>query len=86
MGVTAWAISWKTHGVHSACVHTGDTDTFKSDYMSQALAGHMGVVYGESRFLEGSVMPIAYLIFRKNIKACMLRYATCSFASASRCL
>jgi hypothetical protein len=68
VGVTGWAISWKTHGVHSACVHTGDTDTFKSDHMNQVLAGHMGVVYGEPRFLEGSVMPIVYLTLRKNTK------------------
>jgi hypothetical protein len=25
--------------VHSACVHTGDPDEFKPDYMSQVLAG-----------------------------------------------
>jgi hypothetical protein len=36
--------------VHSACVHTGDTDEFKPDYMSQVLAGHMGVVYGSLGF------------------------------------
>jgi hypothetical protein len=28
-----------THEVHSACVHTGDPDEFKPEYMSQALAG-----------------------------------------------
>jgi hypothetical protein len=38
VGVTARPLQL-THGAHSACVHTGDPDEFKPDYMSQALAG-----------------------------------------------
>jgi hypothetical protein len=39
--------SQPTHGVHSTCVHTGDPDEFKPEYMSPALAGLVGdVVYG----------------------------------------
>jgi hypothetical protein len=38
VGVTARPLQL-TLVVHSACVHTGDPDEFKPDYMSQALAG-----------------------------------------------
>jgi hypothetical protein len=49
-GVTARPLQL-THGVHSACVHTGDPDEFKPDYMSPALAGLVGdVVYGSLGF------------------------------------
>jgi hypothetical protein len=49
-GVTARPLHL-THGVHSACVHTGDPDEFKPEYMSQVLAGSVGdVVYGSLGF------------------------------------
>jgi hypothetical protein len=43
------------HSVHIASVHAGDSDEFKPEYSSPALAGLGHCSLREPRFLKGSV-------------------------------
>jgi hypothetical protein len=60
--VTAMSICCPMACMHVASVHAGDSDEFKPEYSSPALAGlgHCSLRAGEPRVLEGSVMPIVY--------------------------
>jgi hypothetical protein len=50
------------HGVHSACLHAGDPDEFKPEYIHESSpCGASGKCsLRDPRLLEGSVMPIVY--------------------------